>query len=109
ARVSYRQGDAVITRETFVSWPDKVLVTRISSDKPGKVNFEAKFKGPYLETSVAGHDRLVMDGTWEGPFRGPATGMAGLIAHTSGKGLHYEAALVTRLEGGACEATNSTL
>ncbi len=109
ATVSYRQGDAVITRETFVSWPDKVLVTRISSDKPGNVNFVARFKGPYLETSVAEKNSLVMDGQWKGPFPGPATGMAGLIAHTTGKGLRYEAALAARLEGGTSEATNSTL
>ena len=109
AKVSYRSGDAVITRETFVSWPDKVLVTRISSDKPGKVNFDVQFKGPYLETSVSGKNSLVMDGTWKGPFPGPATGMAGLIAHTDGKGMRYEAALVSRLEGGRSEATNSTL
>ncbi|HEY5042358.1 MAG TPA: glycoside hydrolase family 95 protein [Verrucomicrobiae bacterium] len=109
AKITYRQGDAIITRETFVSWPDKVLVTRISSDKPGKVNFDVQFKGPYLETSVAGKNSLVMDGTWKGPFPGPATGMAGLIAHTTGKGLRYEAALVASLDGGASEATNSTL
>ena len=36
AKVSYRQGEAIITREAFVSWPDRVLVTRISADKPGK-------------------------------------------------------------------------
>ncbi len=109
ATVSYRQGDAVITRETFVSWPDKILVTRISSDKPGNVNFGARFKGSYLEASVAEKNSLVMDGQWKGPFPGPATGMAGLIAHTTGKGLRYEAALAARLEGGTSEATNSTL
>jgi alpha-L-fucosidase 2 len=109
AKVSYRSGDAVITREAFVSWPDRVLVVRISADKPGRINFAAKFRGPYLETSAADHGRLVMNGTWNGPFPGPATGMAGLIAHTTGKGLRYEAALVSRLEGGASEATNSTL
>ena len=109
AKVSYRQGDAVITRETFVSWPDKVLVTRISSDKPGKVNFGAQFKGPYLETNVAGKNSLVMDGTWKGPFSAPPTGMNGLIARTEGKGLHYEAALNARLEGGQSEASGDTL
>ena len=35
AKVSYRLSDAVITRETFVSWPDRVLVVRVSSDRPG--------------------------------------------------------------------------
>jgi len=109
AKVSYRSGDAVITREMFVSWPDRVLVVRISADKPGRVSFGAQFRGPYLETSVAERDRLIMDGTWNGPFPGPATGMAGLIAHTTGKGLRYETALVARLEGGRSEAVGSTL
>lgn len=109
AKVSYRSGDAVITREAFVSWPDRVLVVRVSADKPGRISFAAGFRGPYLETSVADHDRLVMDGTWNGPFPGPATGMAGLIAHTAGKGLRYEAALAAQLDGGRSEAVGSAL
>ncbi len=109
AKVSYRQGDAVITRQAFVSWPDRVLVVRISADKPGRVSVGAQFRGPYLETSVADPGRLVMDGTWKGPFSAPATGMDGLIARTEGKGLRYEAALAARLEGGRSEAAGSTL
>ncbi len=58
AKVSYRIGDAVITREAFVSWPDRVLVVRVSADKPGRISFRAQFRGPYLETSVADRDRL---------------------------------------------------
>ena len=50
AKVSYRSGDAVITREAFVSWPDRVLVVRISADKPGRISVGAQFRGPYLET-----------------------------------------------------------
>jgi len=109
AKVSYHSGDAVITREAFVSWPDRVLVVRISADKPGCISFGAQFRGPYLETSFANHDRLVMDGAWKGPFAAPPTGMAGLIARTAGKGLGYEAALVAQLEGGRSEAAGSTL
>jgi len=109
AKVTYRQDDAVIKRETFVSWPDKVLVMRISSDKPGKVNVGAKFQGPYLETSVAETNSLIMDGTWKGPFSAPPNGMDGLIARTKGNGLRYEASLVARLEGGKSEAVGSTL
>ena len=108
-KVTYRQDDAMITRDTFVSWPDKVLVTRISSDKPGKINFEAKFEGPYLETCTAVNNSLVMDGTWKGPFSAPPTGMDGLIARTKGDGLKYEASLVSRLEGGQSEISDDTL
>lgn len=109
AKVSYRSGDAVITREAFVSWPDRVLVVRVSADQPGRVSFGVQFRGPYLETSAAGSNRLVMDGAWKGPFPAPATGMAGLIARTKGPGLRYEAALVARLEGGRSIADGSTL
>src|SRR5204862_7102856 len=98
-----------ITRETFVSWPDHVLVMRISADKPGRINLGAQFRGPYLEASVADRDRLVMDGAWKGPFSAPPGGMAGLIARTKGAGLKYEATLVAQLEGGRSEAAGSTL
>ncbi len=109
ATVRYQVDDAVIMRQTFVSWPDRVLVVRVSSDKPGRLNFGVSFRGPYLETSVATNNSLVMDGTWKGPFSAPATGMDGLIARTAGKGLRYEAALSARLEGGQCDAANSAL
>jgi len=109
AKVTYRSGDAVITREAFVSWPDRVLVVRISADKPGRINFGAQFRGPYLETSVADGNRLIMDGAWKGPFSAPPTGMAGLIARTKGTGLRYEATLVAKLEGGVSETSGATL
>ncbi len=109
AKVSYRLGDAQITREAFVSWPDRVLVVRVSSDKPGRVSLGAQFRGPYLEKSAADPDRLIMDGTWNGPFAAPSTGMGGLIARTVGRGLGYEAALAARLEGGSSEASGSKL
>ena len=109
AKVTYRSGDAVITRETFVSWPDRVLVVRLSADKPGHISVGAQFRGPYLETSAAVGNRLVMDGEWKGPFSTPATGMAGLIARTEGSGLKYEAALEAQPEGGVSEASGSTL
>ena len=109
ARVSYRQGDALITREAFLSWPDRVLILRISADKPGRISFGAQFRGPYLETAAADRDRLVMDGTWKGPFPPPRPGNPAQIARTEGKGLRYEAAMNVRLEGGRSEAAGSTL
>jgi len=38
AKVTYRQGDAIVTRETFVSWPDRLLVIPVSADKPGRIS-----------------------------------------------------------------------
>ena len=109
AKITYRSGDALITREAFVSWPDRVLIVRLSADKPGRINLKAQLRSPYLETNVASQNRLVMDGAWKGPFSAPPTGMGGLIARTSGKGLSYEAALVAQLDGGRSESTGDTL
>ncbi len=40
ATVRYEVGDATITRESFASYPDNVIVTRISSNQPGQVNLQ---------------------------------------------------------------------
>jgi alpha-L-fucosidase 2 len=47
AKVSYRQGDAVFSREVFVSAPANVLVVRLSCDKPGRVSLAAA-PGPHF-------------------------------------------------------------
>jgi alpha-L-fucosidase 2 len=110
AKVSYRQGDAVMTRQAFVSWPDRVLVVRISTDKPGRVSVGAQFRGPYMTTDIAASPEvgLTMRGVWKGPFSAPATGMDGLIARTAGEGLRYEAKMMVRSEGGRSESSSST-
>lgn len=52
-------------RESFVSYPDDVMVTRITCDTPGSVSFTAEYSssltGQY-EVSTEGDDTLVMDG-----------------------------------------------
>jgi alpha-L-fucosidase 2 len=89
ATVSYRAGDALLTREVFVSHPDRVMVVRLTADKPGRVSVRARFQGPYLDRAVAESDTLVMDGSWKGPIpvRNP------LIAPVEGKGLRFQARL----------------
>jgi alpha-L-fucosidase 2 len=41
ATVRYRIGDAIFAREVFSSYPDQVIVIRITCDKPGHINFSA--------------------------------------------------------------------
>ena len=45
-KVTYKDGDAEFTREIFMSYPDRVMVIRLTCNKPGKINFEAKLKSP---------------------------------------------------------------
>ena len=104
AKVSYRVGDATFTREVFMSYPDRVMVVRISSDKLGRVSVQAQLKGPYLDTVTAKPNKLVMDGSWK---KSGETNW--LIAPVEGRGLKFETAMLARNEGGRSEATNDSL
>ena len=101
AKVTYRAGDAIITREIFISYPDRVMVVRVTSDKPGRVTLGARFKSPYLDKTTASGDRLVMDGTWKGPI--PQNNP--LIAPVDGKGMSFRSVLTASADGGSIETT----
>ncbi|HET6247140.1 MAG TPA: glycoside hydrolase family 95 protein [Tepidisphaeraceae bacterium] len=109
AKIQYRSGDAVFTREVFVSYPDRVLVLRLSCDKPGHISIAANLKSAYADKISAGVDqgvgKLVMDGSWKGPI--PVKN--DLIAPVEGTGLHFQTAMLARTEGGTCKAANDSL
>ncbi|MGW3233397.1 glycoside hydrolase family 95 protein [Kitasatospora sp. NPDC001095] len=63
-RVSYRGGDAEILRESWASAPADVLVTRITSSGPGRIDLTARFDTPHpgARTGGTGPDRLLLTG-----------------------------------------------
>jgi alpha-L-fucosidase 2 len=105
ATVRFRVGDAIFTREVFVSYPDRVLVVRITSDRPGRVSLAASLQSPYLDRTEARANRLTMEGTWKGPIPIPN----GLIASVDGKGLRFQTALAASQEGGKVEDLEGSL
>ena len=52
ARVSYRIGDTTYQREFFASYPDNLIMMRISADKPGRVSFDAALSTPQQDASI---------------------------------------------------------
>ena len=50
--VRYRIGDATFTREVFSSFPDQVIVVRLTCDKPGQVTFTARLDSPHAGTQT---------------------------------------------------------
>ena len=63
ARVSYRIGDAHFTREMFASYPDQVVVVRLTCDRPGQLTFA---------TSLSSlHPSAVMRWDWRCAWRKP--------------------------------------
>lgn len=103
-KVTYRTGDVVLTREVFISYPDRVMVVRITADKPGRVCVEARFNSPYQDRVTASSDMLIMDGQWKGPM-----GQNWLIATVEGKGIRFQTVLKAIREGGRSEADGDRL
>jgi alpha-L-fucosidase 2 len=60
---SYIVDGVTYKREVFSSFPDQVIVIRITANKPGKINFSASINRPTLvNISIDGKDKLVMSG-----------------------------------------------
>jgi alpha-L-fucosidase 2 len=63
ARVTYRAGDAICTREYFSSAPDQVMVIRLTCDKPHHIDISAMLGREIdAKTRFSGPDRIVLDG-----------------------------------------------
>jgi alpha-L-fucosidase 2 len=54
ATVRYRDGDATFTREIFSSYPDQVIVVRLTCDRPGRIGFSATADSRLRHTTEAG-------------------------------------------------------
>ena len=104
-KISYTQGKVKMTREVFMSYPDRVLVMKVSANKPGKISLEAKLKSPYLDNTTSKDGKLVMTGTW----RYLSKTVASLIAKVDGPGLRFQTSLVAIPVKGKMESTDSSL
>jgi alpha-L-fucosidase 2 len=59
----YRSNGVYYQTSVFCSYPDQVLVVRITADKPGQVNFSATLDRPSkVNLSVNDNDELIMSG-----------------------------------------------
>ncbi|MEX0321722.1 MAG: glycoside hydrolase N-terminal domain-containing protein [Puniceicoccaceae bacterium] len=94
ARVRYKQGDAIFTREMFSSYVDQVLVVRLTCDKPGRLVFQTELSRElYASTVTEGSDTLVMTGS----------------TYPETNTMRYEARLKIIPEGGRLEARGDRL
>ena len=51
-KTSYSVGSVSYTREAFASFPDRVIVMRLTSDKPGSISFTASFTTRQAKATV---------------------------------------------------------
>jgi len=104
-KVNYTDGDVKMTREIFMSYPDRVMVMKVSGDKPGRVSVETKLSSPFIEETTSMPDRINIKGTWEYL----SDSISWLIARVDGKGMSFQTSLVARPENGTMHTTDSSL
>ncbi len=91
AETTYRIGDVEFRREVFVSYPDQVLVVRITSSQPGSLSFKVAMTSPQEKTQIesVGKDILQLTGqiqprknppqSWTGSWDRPGTKFAAVL------------------------------
>jgi len=64
AKVTYRIGEVTFEREAFSSYPDQVIVLRISTNKKQALSFTAQLTSPHqsAKTRAVGSDQLALYG-----------------------------------------------
>jgi len=104
-KISYMDGDVKMTREAFMSYPDHVMVMKVSANKPGRVSVEAKLRSYFTGETIAEDNKLILNGTWKYiPER-----ESWLIAGVEGTGMNFQTSLTAAAENGNLEATDSSL
>lgn len=91
AETTYKVGDVTFRREVFVSYPDQVLVMRITASQPGQLTFSIALDSPQAGTQVetTANDILQLTGqiqprqnppfSWTGSWDQPGMKFAAIL------------------------------
>src|SRR4051812_23615689 len=97
-KTSYTVGDVAYTREALASFPDRVVVMRLTASKPGNISFTASFTTPQKRATIktTPSKELTIFGTTSD--------------HETVKGMvNYKGIVRMKLEGGALTANDTSL
>jgi alpha-L-fucosidase 2 len=107
AEIAYRVGAVYFRREVFVSYPDQVLVVRITASQPGQVTFTAGIDSPqpgtYVESTAS--DILQLTGQIQ-PRQNPPRSWTGSWHQP---GMRFAAVLKVLTEGGSVRSAGERL
>jgi alpha-L-fucosidase 2 len=93
----YDVGGVTYKREVFASFPDQVIILRMTASKPGKINFAASMNRPApVDISTEGNDKLIMSGV-----TGDCDSIKGAVK------FQVQVKIVT--EGGSVSASNNSI
>jgi alpha-L-fucosidase 2 len=113
SRIHYQVGDVQFVRESFATAPDKVIVLRVSADKPGQLNCTVSLDGPLQKSTQAiGNNRLLLTGKAAAHIAGaghPGGEKPVVLSDEPGEGMYFAAILQAQVQGGAIAASSDKL
>ncbi|MEO5563937.1 MAG: glycoside hydrolase family 95 protein, partial [Chitinophagaceae bacterium] len=98
AKTSYKVDDITYTREVLASFPDRVIVMRLTASKPNSLSFKAIYSTPQpkVEIKTTSAKQLTISGT--------------TIDHEGVKGMiNYKGITQIKTEGGSLLSTDTSL
>lgn len=102
--VSFAYNGVTYERKAFVSYPDNVMVIRLTANKAGSISFDAWLDSYFADNVQADPGKLTMDGAWGGPQP-----KYWLIAPTEGKGMKFQTILKIINDGGTSSVKKNKL
>jgi alpha-L-fucosidase 2 len=107
-RTKYRSGDALITREIFVSAVDQVMVIRLHST--GKTNLSCLLHSPLqYEVSKASDRRMKLSGRCPVHVEPNTVKVPEPVQYAEGRGIGFELQLQAEAERGRIETTGGRI
>lgn len=93
ATTRYRVDSVTFTREVFASYPDRVIIVRLTASQPGALNGTVGLDSPHQDSATAASARDTLQ----------------LTGRVQADGLRFAARLVAHATGGTIATTSNTL
>ncbi len=109
SKVSYEVDGVKFTREYFVSYPDKVMVIRLTSSRKGALNFDLKFKSLLKNTQNITNGIMETNGFAPYSPKPKYLGYANNVNAETNNGIRFSAFAKIKNTDGIVQNTDSTL
>ncbi len=106
AITTYKIGDVSFRREVFISYPDQVLVMRLTASKPAQLTFDVTMDSPQSGTTVAAFDNTLQLNGQIKPRQNPPSSWTG---SWSKPGMRFAAVLKVLPQDGSIKQSDGQL
>ncbi|HEY0734025.1 MAG TPA: glycoside hydrolase family 95 protein [Herpetosiphonaceae bacterium] len=109
-QVQYQAGGVMFTREVFASAPDRVIVLRLSADRPGQISFTASLTTPHRHRVAARNGGLTLTGKAPAHVVPSYDSAADPVLYDeNGEGMRFDVRVEARCEGGQITTADDAL